>query len=147
MAIDWGSLLGIGGGAVGLYGFAEVVKSLLRRKVTQAEAAQIVSKSAVELIDAVKKSAEQDIARAVTEAKEARRDATEARQEVSEARRETNAARREAERAQRAASESLYLVQRLVGAIRRPGITIEQLLDLIDHASFADYLARDKLQD
>jgi hypothetical protein len=142
MAFDWGTVFGAGFGGAALYGITQIVKAVLQRKTTNADAAAKLAQSANSIIETVRNDAERSIEAAGEQVKiaraelvqareESRKEVNQARMEAAEARREAAQAQREATEARRSSDESLYLMRRLTAAILSPYATIEQLREMV----------------
>jgi len=123
-AADLSALIGLPVGGLALYGLAIIIRSFVNRRVPNAEAAQLLSKSAVELIEQARKDAEALV-------KDARGEVIEARTEAQAARRAAVAAERAAEDSRRLTVDTAYKLERLIKAILQPGVTIDVLRDMV----------------
>lgn len=120
-----GLLLSGGGGAALIWATVALLKTFLSRKLVNADAAEKLAGTAVEMIEASQANAERSIAAMTLEVTRARAEASEARAEAAEARRAANDARREAE-------ASNLFTRRLIAELFRPDATVERLRRLVN---------------
>lgn len=133
---DLALILSGGGGAAIIWATVALLKTFLSRKLVNADAADRLAGSAVEMIreardDAAKSIAEVrnnaalSVTNALQDVANARREASEARGEAAEARRAANEARREAE-------ASNLFTRRLITELFRPDASIERLRRMVN---------------
>ncbi len=142
-------LLG-GGGAVGIaYAVVALVRTVLNRKIINANAADKLAGSAVEIIEAVRRDAAVAIAQArndaATSVTAALQDVAAARRDTDEARRDAAEARREATAARREAVDSNQFMRRVITELFRPDTSIERLRRLVNDNGNGDTLAMNGL--
>lgn len=125
------ALLSGGFGAALVTGAVLIVRALIARPLVQATAADKLSASAVKLIEAAQKSADDANADALAQIREARDEARAARADADLARRDATEARREAVDARREAADVAREFRRITAAILSPYATIESLRAMV----------------
>jgi hypothetical protein len=134
----WSTLLGGGFGAAVVWAVVALLKAWLGRKVINADAADKLAGSALEVLEAARKDNQLAIAQARADAAAtmqqalqdvaaARRDTDEARRDAAEARRQAGEARREASDARKEAEMSGQMLRKLLTELFRPGVTVDGL--------------------
>jgi len=112
-------------------GLGTLVSAMSSRRTTKADATRTYTDTALTLIAAVK----DDAADARAEATEARRECAEVRREASETRRALMAINNEAARIERQLNDCADRLANLVGMIRNPLTTMEDLRqEIVDEA-------------
>lgn len=126
MAIDLTTIIGSTTGAVALYGLSIIVRAVIGRRVPNAEAAKILSDSAVKLVNDARNDAR-------IEVENARREVSEARMEAEAARRSATVAERAAVAAERTAEDLAYNMERLIRVIMHPASTLDSIREMVKH--------------
>lgn len=154
MSSGWQLVIGSITGAPVVYGLVALVKALLLKKrtdaqakVTEADAAGRLAGNAMEMIERVRKDSEEQIrlaregaaaemARvrndATTSVQQALADVTSARRDTDEARRDASEARREATAARKEAEATNVLLRKLLTEIFRADASVDRMRAIVN---------------